>query len=155
MGMDVYGKKPSDKTGEYFRNTVWWWHPLAEYVCTVAPDITAQCQYWQSNDGDGLDEDDARKLAVCLEAEITTGQTAAYAARYNQHLDSLPDEPCAICGGTGHRPPPPEIGPGDQPCNGCNSTGTVQPSETHYPFSVENVSEFAAFLRACGGFEIC
>ena len=54
MGMDVIGKNPKNETGEYFRNNVWGWGPLATYVCQVAPEITAKCKYWQSNDGDGL-----------------------------------------------------------------------------------------------------
>jgi hypothetical protein len=29
MGMDVYGKEPKSDKGEYFRNNVWWWRPLA------------------------------------------------------------------------------------------------------------------------------
>ena len=55
MGMDVYGRNPTTKQGEYFRNNVWWWHPLADYCTSVAPDITAQCNSWHHNDGDGLD----------------------------------------------------------------------------------------------------
>jgi hypothetical protein len=49
MGMSVYGE-----TGAYFQNSVWSWHPLADYVEEVAPDIAGQCRYWHSNDGDGL-----------------------------------------------------------------------------------------------------
>lgn len=59
MGMDVYGNHPTGKTGEYFRNNVWWWRPLAVYCCQVAPDITAHCEHWQSNDSDGLNTGDA------------------------------------------------------------------------------------------------
>lgn len=32
MGMDLYGKKPLNPVGEYFRNNVWWWRPLAVFV---------------------------------------------------------------------------------------------------------------------------
>jgi hypothetical protein len=32
MGFDVYGKSARSEKGEYFRNNVWWWRPLAEYV---------------------------------------------------------------------------------------------------------------------------
>jgi hypothetical protein len=53
MGMDVCGKKPGAPEGAYFRATVWWWWPLADYVCEVAPEITHKCQHWHSNDGDG------------------------------------------------------------------------------------------------------
>jgi len=55
MGMDVYGNAPTQKEGEYFRNNIWWWHPLADYIELVAPDEAAACEHWHSNDGDGLD----------------------------------------------------------------------------------------------------
>ena len=31
MGMDVFGKNPTDEKGAYFRNNVWFWHPLWDY----------------------------------------------------------------------------------------------------------------------------
>ena len=37
--MDVCGIKPSREEGRYFRNTVWYWSPLWEYVYKVCPDI--------------------------------------------------------------------------------------------------------------------
>ena len=35
MGFDLYstGKHKTPK-GEYFRNNVWWWRRLADFVCT-------------------------------------------------------------------------------------------------------------------------
>lgn len=156
MGMDVYGCSATSEKGEYFRNNVWWWRPLAEYCCEVAPAITAKCTYWQSNDGDGLNARDARRLADALEKELREGRTAAYAAIRDAEHNQLPDEPCKICAGTGSRPEPPNIGAGTTgACNGCNSTGRKRPIATDYPFSVENVEQFVAFLRDCGGFKIC
>ncbi len=64
-------------------------------------------------------------------------------------------EPCTICGATGKRAEPPQTGPGTLPSNGCDSSGRVLNFATHYPFDLENVREFARFLRASGGFEIC
>ena len=43
MGMDVIGNNPTSEVGSYFRHTCWAWHPLAEYVCEVAPEITSRC----------------------------------------------------------------------------------------------------------------
>jgi hypothetical protein len=80
--MDVYGSEPADECGEYFRNNVWWWHPLAAYVTETAPDISCRCEDWHSNDGDGLDRDDALALADLLQAEIDSGRTASFAARH-------------------------------------------------------------------------
>jgi hypothetical protein len=152
MGMDVCGSN-----GAYFRNSVWWWRPLANYINEVAPDIAGQCRYWHSHDGDGLDEANAHKLAERLQAEIDTGRTAHYETIYRSEQENLPNELCWLCEGTGTRKPLPQIGAGDPrtdgiPCNGCHTTGYLQP--TAYPFSVDNVRGFVDFLRECGGFEI-
>ena len=37
MGMDVYGKNPTAPEGNYFRNSVWCWRPLAVYILQAAP----------------------------------------------------------------------------------------------------------------------
>lgn len=155
MGMDVYGKAHTAPDGEYFRNNIWWWRPLADYCMDVAPNITNGCKYWHSNDGDGLDADAAIALADALDAEIDSGRTLAFASKRLAENKALPDESCTICDGTGMRLHPPNAGAGDQPCNGCKATGRVRPSETMYSFSVKNVAEFSAFLRSCGGFRIC
>ena len=62
MGFDIFGVNPTTEEGKYFRNTVWWWHPLAGYILDVAPkEIISKCTYWNSNDGDGLDAANAAK----------------------------------------------------------------------------------------------
>lgn len=154
MGMDVSGKKPTSEAGEYFRNNVWWWRPLWIYCTEVAPDLTSKVKYGQTNDGDGLNASDSQELARRLREEIESGRTLWYEKKYKQENDRTPDEPCSICGGTGKRLAAPEVGPGTEHCNGCNGKGKIRPWSTEYPFSVDNVKEFAAFLEGCGGFEI-
>ena len=112
MGMDVFGKAPRSDKGEYFRNSVWWWHPLWCYCEEVVPDIAGQVECGHSNDGDGLDAAAAAELARRLQAEIDSGATARYAAERQGALEALPDEECSICGGTGNRQEPPNTGPG-------------------------------------------
>lgn len=155
MGMDVYGKAPASECGTYFRNNVWWWHPLWRYCETLAPDLIPKDNLGHSNDGWGLGRKAALKLADRLAAALASGDTQQYADRYRTKLEALPLEPCTICGATGHRAEPPQVGPGLLPCNACNGTGQVPNFATHYPFSVDNVREFEAFLRDCGGFRIC
>lgn len=160
MGMDVYGKDPASETGRYFRNNVWWWRPLANYVQDVAPDLAAKCDHWHSNDGDGLNKADSIRLADKLQLEINTGRCAAYAAAYEAELNAMPQVTCELCEGTGVRKPVPQRGAGDRAnggfeCNACQGSGKVDPWAKAYPFSVENVQEFVDFLRESGGFEIC
>lgn len=151
MGMDIYGKSAKSKTGEYFRNNCWWWRPLANYCCEIAPEITARCRYWQSNDADGLNAADSIALADALQAEIDSGRALIYEKRYNGDLEMTPGIECDLCQGTGVRKDM-KIENG---CNKCSGVGYVRPYKTYYPFSVENVEGFIAFLRDCGGFEIC
>jgi hypothetical protein len=46
MGMDVYGKKPTTEEGKYFRNNIWFWGMLAEYIYEVAPTIATGFVIW-------------------------------------------------------------------------------------------------------------
>lgn len=167
MGMDVHGIK----NGAYFRRSVWGWHPLAELVCKVAPDLSSACKRWHTNDGDGLEEPLSTALAQRLRAALDDGTVAALVAKRNAMLAALPDEICTTCNGTGVRSD--YIGRQmqqhlrviDQPghprhgetgwCNGCDGLGKIRPFATWYRLSVDDVREFTAFLERCGGFSIC
>jgi hypothetical protein len=125
MGMDVIGNDPENETGEYFRNNVWWWRPLWNYCEVVAPELTKTVKYAQSNDGDGLKAKESLLLSKLLFNEVQSGRTAEYEAKYYKELAELPVVD-------------------DKP-----------DWNTNYPFSVENVKEFAVFLQYSGGFAIC
>lgn len=146
MGMDVYGQNPTSSTGEYFRNNVWHWRPLAVYIGVVAPGIAQHCKSWHYNDGGGLDATQSRALAEVLQGEIDSQRTLKYEKTYRHELETLPDVPCHCCKGTGvfH----------GKTCHVCEGNCTTRPWETYYPFSVSNVQEFVHFLRDCGGFKI-
>ena len=88
MGMDVFGQNPKNKKGEYFRNNVWWWRPLWEYCEFVAPELTDMVEHGYSNDGDGLDGDDARKLGNALRKALRKGETAEYIAKRQEFIDN-------------------------------------------------------------------
>lgn len=152
MGMDVYGKNATSETGNYFRNNVWWWRPLWDYCLEVSETAREKVgNRGHFNDGAGLDAEDALKLASELEVEVMLGNTAEYAAARTMHLDRLPLEDCDLCHATGTRNDAIVQGT----CNKCGGRGKVPQWETNYPFSLENVQEFIAFLKDSGGFEIC
>lgn len=172
MGMDVYGSAPSNEEGEYFRNSVWWWHPLWTYCEQQHNDITSKVEYAHSNDGDGLSAPFAYELGNRLLADLENGTVAEYEAMYNKHMASLEREECGYCGGTGIRTdlvgveagmPTKEldeavsilVGRTHGWCNGCGGEGKKDSIDTWYRFSSENVAEFANFLIHCGGFSIC
>ena len=147
MGMDVYGQNPANKTGEYFRRNIWGWRPLADYTTKAAPDITAGCRYWHTNDSDGLDATQSVKLADALQTEVDSGRTADYVEERDAALAALPRVECWLCHGAG-------ISVGLKSCNGCEGLGDTEHSDTHYPLYVEDVQQWITFLRSCGGFKI-
>lgn len=150
MGMDVFGNAPTAPEGEYFRNNIWWWGPLAQYVTATFPKETAQCEQWFTNDGDGLDREASEALAEKLAEALSSGDVAEFDAQGHAHVAANPNEPCLLCRGEGIRLA--AGGGGTEQCFVCEGTGRV---ERHFCFSVENVAEFQQFLAHCGGFSIC
>lgn len=150
MGMDVFGKNPTAEVGGYFRESVWGWRPLADYLTTEFPEETAGCTYWQSNDYDGLDADECGALASKLGQALEAGAVALYEKSYAEEQDNLPDHPCPYCQATGQR----TWDDGVRTCNACRGTGRQEHPGRHYPFREETVRQFHQFLTHCGGFEI-
>jgi hypothetical protein len=177
MGMDVYGNEPTAPEGEYFRRSVWGWHPLADLVLDLCPEESVGCKYWHSNDGAGLGAKDAKRLANALAARVSSGHVAAYIALRNQTIADMANEPCDLCHGTGIRTDavgrdmkqPEKMIPADATwrgrphpragqkgwCNGCDGRGVNRPFVDSYRVEKDDVVEFIAFLQECGGFKIC
>lgn len=172
MGMDVIGSNATSERGSYFRNNVWWWRPLAEFVCETYPEIARKCELWGSNDGDGLDETDSAILGQMILNDIADGTVEQYARQRLMQLSELPRETCQWCRGTGIRTDeigtergmdnellPVEtqmlVGRTNGTCNACSGIGTKENWAINYGFSVDNVKDFAEFLKDCGGFQIC
>lgn len=149
--MDVYGKNATTETGRYFRNNVWWWRPLADYITTHEPELSKSCACWQSNNGDGLDAEKSIALAEALQKRIDADEVKEYEARLVAELAALPDEDCWLCNGTGKRTDMTVT----NGCDACQGSGKLRPDAVHCLFSVDNVQQFVNFLRECGGFEIC
>jgi len=173
MGMDVIGVNATTEKGKYFRNNVWWWRPLADYILSEHWEIASHCEpdYWHSNSGGGLDAEKSALLANALRYDIANGRVAEYEKKYREMLVELPREHCDLCEGTGIRTD--KVGEGlgmptqklepewatltgrtHGTCNACNGVGTKENWLMSYPFTVENVAEFAEFLADCGGFQI-
>jgi DnaJ-class molecular chaperone len=159
--MDVYGVKPKNEKGEYFRNNVWWWRPLWDYCLDFHPSVADKVKDGHSNSGDGLNAGDSKKLAAFIKKDLDSGKAQKYAQEREEELNSLPDVPCEYCETTGSRTWQPHEGPNDtdtvqiKTCNSCKGKGSVRPWPTQYPFSVENLAQFQEFLDNCGGFSIC
>jgi hypothetical protein len=131
MGMDVYGLKPVTEHGKYLHTCISTWSALADYMQSVAPDITKHCRYWHSNDGDGLNAKRATQLANRLEEELAAGRTSIY-ERAHAKISSSKDPVASIF----------------------EEYGFEVAATADQDDLTRNVAYLAKFLRECGGFKI-
>lgn len=91
MGMDVRGVKPTDKVGLYYGRSIWTWKPLWTYCLEVAPKIAGKVATGHFNDGDGLNDADAKALAAVLRKALDSGAAAkaAEASRTRPRLGAF------------------------------------------------------------------
>jgi len=119
---DIYyeakDKHYEDNPGVYFRNNVWYWRPLWDYVCKNVTSLTEEDrEHGHSNSGHQISEEKAITIAGVLYAMLEDGAVKEAEKVHNKAETAMED-----------------------------------PS---YPFSEENVREFAIFCEESGGFEIC
>jgi hypothetical protein len=133
MGFDLYGVRPTSVEGEYFRNSIWRWHPLWTYCESVAPDLLKENR-GHSNEGWGLDAAGAMELARVLREEVRSGRTAIYE---REHDPAEMDQ----------------YGPMGEMLESLVAPygGFARPSVT---FTTGNIVRFIEFLEHCGGFAI-
>ena len=176
MGMDIYGLRPKTSKGTYFRNNVWYWHPLWDYCCTVSPDITNKVKDGHSNSGDGLNAVDSRMLGFALKESINSGQAQKYVDSWNAHVLTLPKESCycteeklknsteiitsILENGFDITPllisskkESQKLDPNPE-CRSCSGTGLVPNMLLSYHIDMGNITAFSEFLIDCGGFQI-
>jgi len=150
---DAVAKFETDNPGYYFRNNVWWWRPLWDYVCQTCDEFLSQedKDAGHSNSGYLYDEELADKIANRLKVDLMTGATKSYETNYRRTLSELEQVECVHCEGTGQRDDKYVKGE----CNGCSGTGKHNDYRTSYPFDVDNVVDFQKFVQASGGFRVC
>ena len=133
MGMHVYGRNPISPKGDCFRASIHQWPVLVEVIKTVCPEETWNCILWEYNNGDGLNGDQALALAEALENKIRSGDVAL--ALFDPAISNatLP------------------VVTGFQAW--CQSQG-LEILPLKFAIDVHFFCEFAAFMRASGGFSI-
>ena len=117
----------SENPGIYFRNNVWYWRPLWQYVTDVCGDILTDddLNHGSYNDGHFISKAKSVRIARRLNQLIDDGDVATHEEEYEKRRSEAKD---------------------DSPYDHFGS---------HYPFSEDNVKNFAIFAKESGGFYIC
>ena len=131
MGFDIHGLNHKSEAGEYFRNNVWGWRPLWQYVCEQSQDILTKEEQvaGETNDGYRISAEKAQVISKRLFTLLKNGSVRKYARERQKRLDKLPDKRCDVCKGTGKLQ--------KDPCHNCNGTGQARPWDTFYGFDEE------------------
>jgi hypothetical protein len=158
-------KYQEDNPGSYFRNNVWWWRPLWNYVCEQCQDFLTveDMAGGGSNDGHRISKTKALKISRRLSKLIGEGLVAeedrkmtlmtAKAQASNQELKELMDEITKECHNEHGK-----LVPANYPEPYYSEWKTLQSQhdwDADYPFDADNIETFARFCESSGGFDIC
>ena len=167
MGFDLYslGHHKSSK-GEYFRNNVWWWRRLADFVCEHTGCVEEKDKgEWQMNSGHRVSGDLAKQIANQLRTLIKNGtvdkaikeveEETKKAETNNKQVQKLHEMlRSKVEQEVGNK----NLAPADYPEEDHKTWDWIQSKYNYgssYPFTKENVEEFIEFCEESNGFTIC
>ena len=116
-----------DNPGIYFRNNVWWWRPLWDFVCSNCDDILTEedMNHGCFNDNHKISETKAKKIAKRLYALIEDKTVEDYELVYEEYRKKKAE-----------------------------SDDKEESFMGNYPFCQDNIAKFAKFCKESGGFVI-
>lgn len=134
MGMDVFGRTPTSKQGEYFRASIWDWQPLYLAMGRTAHDLLGDelLNAMAFNEGEGpADQATCTQIADRLEHALNHDRSA-FAVESDFSVDGLG-----------------RLLTSDE-------ARQLGPERTGSPYQVERgfVLDWNDFLRHCGGFAV-
>lgn len=194
MGFDIYGLNPTEQgkpapdrslpvskhdewnrqyneyynqLGFYFRNNVWWWRRLADYIYDQCDDFLPHEDFnkWHDNGGHEVSKASAIKIADRMDKLIGTGHAKQHEKiidkeikkaeehneKINLELNVLKEK---VIKKYGLKDPVPNNYPDDEKKE-WDEIYSRKDNVSDYPFTVENLKEFIKFMRNSGGFRIC
>jgi len=166
MGMDVYGLEPTNKYGEYHRQSVWTWRPFWTYLVANCSDIIDEetQRLGHGNDGAGLNREDSIELANRIGELIASGHAQAYKDKYDEEVAVAKSWNNAVDGLLkalhskvvlkGYHD---NTAPKDYPeveNHHWHKLIDMRDYQDSYPFEILMLQEFQEFLEVSGGFEI-
>ncbi len=165
MGFDLSGLNPKNKKGQTFRNNVWYWRPLAQYVLEETKVIDQKNQEsWHYNDGHDVPKEQAEQIAKQLDHLIKSGHCKKFASAWERrrkkiekHNEQVEKELEKHCEEVRTRLNDIGLAPKDFPKKDYEKWSEIykkKNTDSYYPFDVENVKEFSTFCKNSGGFSI-
>ena len=162
MGTTVDGLKPTHPVGEKFSRNVWGWSPLKNYILEKYP------KYDKPFFDGKLTKLQASRLADALFDDIASGRAQQYADEFMLKVKNIDRIICEYCKGTSIRSDElgiekgmdteklvpllaEQLGRETGYCNGCGGFGSRKTNESAYYLEVEDLQEFAEFLKNSGG----
>ena len=167
MGFDLYSLgNHKTETGEYYRQSVWGWRRLADFVCEQTGVIAEDNkQYWQSNDGHEVSEGEAKEIAKQLKALIKDGTVSKAIREVEEESEQAErnNKFVEICHKMLREKVEREVGkvnlaPADYPKEDHDTWEWIQRKYSYgssYPFTMEQVESFIEFCEQSNGFRIC
>lgn len=134
MGMDVWGRNPSQPEGKYFRANIWSWRPIQALCLELGQDL--------------FDEENAKRIGMNVGAGLPDQEKCTKLAdRFNQWLEHHAG---------GHQI---DLGLRVDDTGRFvteHDLATKPDLKTSTPYNVDDdhLKEWVTFLRHCGGFEI-
>ena len=88
---EEYHKWQDENCGVYFRNNVWWWRPLWNFVTGMCNDILTEkdIEHGSFNDGHKISKTKAAKIAKRLFKLIEEGTIKKYEKMYERQIKKL------------------------------------------------------------------
>ena len=155
--------------GVYFRNNVWWWRRLADYVMEHTKCVDEQdFDKWHENGGHEVNAETAEQIANQLEHLIKTGHAEKYAEEikaemkkaeeHNNKVEKMLSELRLEVAKVVGKDKAETIAPAEYPNPFKEKWHEIidqKDYRANYPFSIDNDKEFIEFARNSGGFRIC
>ena len=156
----------TNNPGAYFRNNVWFWRPLWNFVVETCEDyMTAdEIDSGYSNSGFTISKETALYIAKELSEKIADGTVdekerehelrRAKAVAHNKEVRAEMDKISKECKDKHGS----DLVPADYPepyNTQWQEAYSKENWDASYPFSKENIKDFATFCMQSGGFQIC
>ena len=164
---DLKEKYENNNPGYYFRNNVWFWRPLWDFVCNTCDDVLTDkdIKSGHTNDGHKISATKANKIASRLNKHLKSGvvdeiekmhkEKAAKAKKHNAKIEAkLEQIKIDVKELTGKDNLVPRDYPEELYAKWTRTYNTKDWNDS-YPFSKKNIKDFAKFCKQSGGFEIC